>query len=751
MRKMFSKKLLLVSSLVIGVSYGILWACAGGDWDEYGVSAFAPEAFVDSAYKPFFYSDQFYYEIGHDEQHVERFNNEIVKEWKMYLGESKKSDTEVSFFLLKANAELVADMLKKPTGSLPPNIASMQLVKNKSAQKNTAFFEFLTYAKANESYAATSYSYWEYDESAKPKPFSQQQLNDRVAMEKKMKNAPDDFMAQRYFFQLVRSYFFSADYVQCIDFYEKNKSRFKDNILAARTLSYVAGAFYKQKKYAMANYLYSKVYDAGTLFKTVAHFSFHPQDDSDWKQTLALCQNKDEQASLWHLLGIYFDESRAIKEIYKLDPKSEKLDLLLTRLVNLQEIQSNTSNTEYGGGNYRPGKDSLNKNALVLVSSIADAGNTSKPYLWLLSAGYLHFINEEYAKAQAYYSKAQKTMPKDELAQAQIRLFVLMNNVAGTTKLDKERASFLLNDLLWLQSVSNGSIPSFRCSYAYEWIKNTLSQKYKKQNDELLSELFVHRDTFYTNPAMVLKMKTFLINNKNNTPFEQYCSSIYAISIADISEYQYVSLAYQDRIEEALALIKASDSVNDVELLGNPFNGNIKDCHDCDHAAPQKTKYTKISLLQKMKVMEDNVAAGNDVYNNGLLLGNAFYNMSHYGNARYFYEGAIIGSGQSSPVMLSSSFSKMLLQQDLAKRYYQKALAAASTEEQKAKVTYLLLKCQRNELYNKLYDNPDYNSWDYADVPAINFAALLPYRNTKYYQDVISECGYFRTYVSKRK
>lgn len=747
MRKIFSKRLLLISSLVATVSAGVLWACGGGDWDEYGVSAYTPEAFVDSAYKPFFYSDMFYYEMGHDINHVYRFNDEVVADWKAYL-KRPAADTELRFFLLTASLGLVDSVIANAAKSLPGNVGNMYLVKEKSSKKVASFFRFLHYAKANENYAAPFHYYWDYQEVTAPLKLDEEQLKNRAAMEIEMKKTKDNFIAQRYFFQVVRAYFFDGEFAQCISFYETNKSRFPENALAVRALSYVAGAYYKQKNYAQANYLFSRVYDAGVKFKTLAHYNFHPQEESDWQQTLAMSKSVDEKVTLWHLLGIYFDEEKAIREIYTLQPKSDKLDLLLARLINKQEIESNTESTEYGGGNYSPGKDSLSKNALRLVSEIADAGNTSKPYMWQLSAGYLHFINQDFNKAAAYYQKAQQSMPTNELPQAQLRLLVLMNNIAGLNKMEKKNEDFLLKDLVWLESVSDGSIPHFRFANAYDWIKRRMAGLYSRQKDALRSELFVHADSFYTNPVRAANLKSFLLS-KNLTAFEQYCKTIYPISARDIAEFQYIVLAYEDKIDAALK--QADSATNGGELPGNPFNGNIKDCHDCDHAAPQKVKYTKIGLLQKMQEMKDNIAAGKDVYNNSLLLGNAFYNMTHYGNARFFYECAVIGSYHYAPDVIPNSFRKMLLNQRNAKNYYKKALTVAVTAEQKAKMTYLILKCDRNEWYNQQYENGSLNGWSEAGFPPLNFASLMPFESTKYYEDVIAECGFFRSYADSRK
>ncbi|MES2478588.1 MAG: hypothetical protein V4561_05850 [Bacteroidota bacterium] len=748
MQKTFFKKLLLLFSAVAFISYGIIWACAGGDWDEYSYSAFTPEAFVESSYKPFFFSEEFYYEIGHDEKHVERFNDAIVKEWNDYLGASYP-DKEVRYLLIDASKSMIDSINTVPLYFLPPSINSLKLVQSKSKTNVAAFFAFLGYAKANESYAAARFDYWDYDDDKPRKAaLSKEQKDVLMNMDLEFQKTKDNFIKQRYFFQILRAQFFAGNYPGCINFYEKHKTLFPYNILAARCLSYVAGCYYKQKNYAQANYLYSMIYNVGNDFKTVAHFSFHPQNETDWKQTLALCKNKEEQITLWHLIGIYFDEQRAIKEIYALDPKSDKLDLLLARLVNLQERKVNGDS--YYNSDFIGKLDSLPSSAINLVSTIADQQNSAKPFFWHLSAGYLHYLKTDYKAAQAYYDKAIKSMPKDNLSKAQLRLFVFMNRLAAAPKLDGKTEELLLPDLLWLQNLNVSSLPVFRYDYAYSWARNLMARKYAAQKEILKSELFHHHDSFYAKPASVNLMKAFLLK-QNHSPFEAYCKSIYPIKLESVSEYQSILLAYEDKIDEAIPLIQEAGVLKDGLLLGNPFNGNIKDCHDCEHAAAQKVKYSKIAFLQKLKELKANVAAANDVYNNALLLGNAFYNMTHFGNARFFYEGEVIGAYHSMPEIIPDCFRTMLLDCSIAQKYYRMALASASTDEQKAKVTYLLLKIERNNHYLKLFSKPDYSSWDYADMPPTNFSVLNTFKSTKYYAEVIKECGYFRSYLAKHK
>lgn len=71
----------------------------------------------------------------------------------------------------------------------------------------------------------------------------------------------------------------------------------------------------------------------------------------------------------------------------------------------------------------------------------------------------------------------------------------------------------------------------------------------------------------------------------------------------------------------------------------------------------QKKKYSQIDFLNTIKAMQDKLAEKEDVYTNSLLLGNAFYNITHFGNGRGFYEINIVGYG-SSPYSFRDSIKK---------------------------------------------------------------------------------------------
>lgn len=743
MIKTFSKKfwITLISVPVVGT--GIIMACAGGDSEpnEYGSSGFTPEAFADNSYRPFFYSEYwYYYGIGNDTRHNSRFNETNVSEWAKYL---KASPAELEYLLNKAPAttvDSIAGWFNKKIGELPQAVRGYQLL----TKKNAAFIQYLQQAKKCESFAV-NYMRYAWEDEPEKKVIDTTAIHN--ALMQGYTNSKDGFLKQRYWFQLVRSHFFNGTPQATIDLFEKNEKQFPKNTLYYRTMAYAAGAYYKLQNFSKANYYYSRVYDGCSDLKTVTHYSFHPQEESDWKATLELCRNNDEKATLWQMLGVFYaDEKRSIREIYALNPRSEKLDLLLTRAVNKEEKKFTAWDARYIQQELHFTKDSINKELLSLVTNIAQAGNTQKPYMWQIAAGYLHMLNANPQQATTCFALAEKKLPSEALVRDQLRMLKLMNTIASAQQINEQLENAVLKDIEWLHTLDSYSI--LRHNGAFDWVKRAMAHRYLQQKDAIKAVCFVDYPEFYTSDRNVEAMKSFL-DKPNKSAFEQLCVHMYPIKKQDLLEYQGIRLAFTDRITDAIAKIESSG--NDNTLPGNPFNGRLQDCHDCDHAAPQKITYTKLSLLTKMKEMQDKIKAGNEVYNNALLLANAFYNITHYGNARAFYECSILGGAHYSPTSIDSAFRVPLTNMALAMKYYNMALDAAQNDEQKARCQFMLAKCERNQWYNEtVYTDGNNSSVDFK--PWNGFIALKQqYANTQYYKEAIRECGYFRTYVNSAR
>ncbi|MFT4025155.1 MAG: hypothetical protein QM664_15380, partial [Flavihumibacter sp.] len=439
MKKRFLKILpLLCVSPVVAVVIGL--ACAGGDWPEYGNSAFTPEAFADSSYSPFFLSDRAYYGIGYDVPADERFKDANVHEWSQWM-KGGLADSLIEKLLYASSPDNVDSLLK----ALPINAATRR------RPAVAAFISYLPKAKRSERYASYTVSnWWDYSENKRAidTKTAAQMIGEWKAGLAAQK---DPFLRQRSVFQLVRAYYFAGDYPAAVQAFDSNKAQMQTDRMYYRSLSYAAGALYKQQQYAKANYYYSLVFAGCAELRPAAHFSFHPQEEADWKQALAFCKNNAEKATLWQMLGIsYGDEMRSIRAISELEPGSDKMDVLLLRWINKFE-QSDNFFREPGSNNRS--YDTSRWQQLAFIRSIADAGKTPNAVLWQMGAGYLSMITGDFKDAGERFSRAGKTGSSNPLFHVQLRLLNLSLKLFTSKTMTATLENACLPDLQWLMAL----------------------------------------------------------------------------------------------------------------------------------------------------------------------------------------------------------------------------------------------------------------------------------------------------------
>lgn len=761
MKKTFLKKwrTLSISTAILALA-GIIWACSDDDFPYYGYSEFTPEAFVSPKYTPFFYSFTKYYDKGYDYSHSYRFEDINLDEWESYLKGLNVKRSELKYLLYDASTEDMKKVTfwKKDKNQLPSTIRNSTWLAQKDNSKINAFLDYLQIAKVAENYAnAPEETSWYYEDKPKPTFNMKEYKYLETELKNQLSKAKDEFIRKRYWFQLVRFYYFDQQLNNSTALFNSKQSEFTKDVMYYRTMAYAAGSYYKQKNFSQANYLYSLVYDHCDILKTVAHYSFHPQEEKDWKATLALAKNVEEKITLWQMLGVFYkDEKRSIKEIYQLNPKSEKLDLLLVRAINKLEQTQNALSDKNG---YYQKKDKSGLSALLsLTQNDIQASKTSNPLLWYSAESYILMMNGSFNQAGKVLDKANQLSTSNNLQKWQLRLLKLVNNVAGAQSITPAFESKILSDLDWLHRFQAKNDSVFRYEDALTFIRQNLSEKYKNQKDYIKAELFANDENFYYDSKKTNQMID-LLSKQNPTDFERLMMRLYPYKLENLYEYKATIAAYNNQIDDAIALMKKAPKAAAAALRANPFNGFIKDCHDCEFERFKGKALTKLGFLEKIKEMQAQLNQQKDVYNNALLLGNAFYNMSHYGNSRVFYESneGII-EGAYSPLYLQSHYRTMLTSMKLAKDYYSKAFQAATNDEERAKCVYMQAKCERNDWYNRnIYDIKDKYSIGYGyydtliPVKAITQFKILKnqYKNTKYYQEVIKECGYFKKYVNR--
>lgn len=761
MNMTFMKRLLLafVSSCFIGTGVYV-YGCADGWWGFSYISSFTPEAFADDSYKPLFYApEEKFYDYA-ELEYIEKYNEDITADWKKYLGNSL-TEAEISFYLLNDSAETTIDEQFKELQRANAGRGKKSAAANK---KLNNFIRFLHYAKRIEQSSTTTFSSWDYEDRIVTQ--TQQSLVEEVESYYDQIKANDDFYRNRIWFQVMKAKFYSDERAAVIPFFEATQENQPKNQLYYRATGYVAGAYYQLGDYDKSNSIFAGLFNDDAKKRHEALYNFKPMSSDSLDRVLEQTPRKEVKASLLAMNGYYTDAAEAMKKIYAIQPESPHLDFLLTRWVNAQEYIVNDYN-DSSKALVNWDRESLDNETIQWLAKIIESPKKlHNPGLVYLAYGYTSMFMQNHDATQTAYSKAQKYSKGKPLVQAQIRLLNLINEVAQLQQIDPKNEKVLLPDLIWLYK----EIPSdtllrknFRYEYASNWIKEVLSANYSKANDPVMAELLSSEQGFYDDKGQGDAMETFLLQTDKNA-WQELFATLYPYSLSDIYESRAIYAYYQNRIDDAIALMQKAtpqkprinygyDEVyyNTAVLRGNPFNGKIKDCNDCDHEAPQKTTYNKLEFLQKVKELQTKIDQQTDIYTNALLLGNAYYNTAYFGNARVFYYNMIIAEYGN---YISQKNQPYIYGMENAEKYYILALKNAKNNEQRAKISYLLAKIERNNFYRTRYfEKSDYY---YADDDQTMFKAWKGFRSlkdqysdTKYYRDVIQECGYFRSYIDQ--
>lgn len=226
----------------------------------------------------------------------------------------------------------------------------------------------------------------------------------------------------------------------------------------------------------------------------------------------------------------------------------------------------------------------------------------------------------------------------------------------------------------------------------------------------------------------------------------------YPVQTSDLYDVLATARIYDYNFTGALEIYKQHNTTGNNELLGNPFNYRIVDCHDCDHMMKQRVRYTKKSFVEKMIELKEKGDKEKDPIeksNNYFLFATGLYNMTYYGNARvvsstvvnWNYSDSNRFSGNRESTQKNDGYYDC----KKALSFYLMAKELNSNQEFKAKCTWMAAKCEHN-----LWLDTEYQYRETGDFQSGMYFKQMKeqFFNTKYYKEVIGECGYFCQYIN---
>ncbi len=729
-------------------------ACSGGDecYEVQCGSFFAPEIIENPAEAPFFLapSRPFYDQSGDiAEEYRVALQQTNAREWSAFF-QDKVPAEDLSYLLYTMSLPELDGLifaLKGKSAPLAPRAKALAEELARFADKGEAIkaLYYLGVAKRVEPIATfrEGIDPWRSPDKTAPPPALAAGAAPLIAgAEGLMKSAGDPFLRRRYRFQILRLLFYSAQYADCAREYAAHRDEFEaGGSLKYRAMDLAAGALYREKQYAEADYLYSLIFDQFPPLKKSAYRSFHPQEQSDWLKTLALAHGAREKAVLWQMLGIADDGVTAIEQIRSLEPRSKLLPLLLVREVNKAEQAYAFGPDSSSSARTADPRQKVSPALLAVVRRVADAGDADRPYLWELALAHLDALNGDDAAAEAALEKAAAEIRGDAVLEGQARMTRLFARVRAETAPDKAAEDYLARELSWLSKPINS-----RAGRLFQWALDRLGAVYAAGSDATRGLMLADQPSspIYRDDAKVDALLAFARNPRKSS-FDRFVAEHYGYDADQLTELEAINALYAGGFQRASALFdRIAKSPANAALRADPFLSRVVDCHDCDFADPQKRTYTKASFARRLLELKTRAdGAGEDAARASFELAAGLYNMSYFGNARDVYETA---HGNFSPELPRNR------NMDLAEKYYRRALELSSDREFQARAAYMAEKCAHNRLYAAAGAAQPGGLDDYFSrhaEPGGDYFRLLKksYSDTKYYAEILRECGYFRRFV----
>lgn len=719
-RRIWKTSILLCTSALALLSAGRSDACTGDEPSVKDATMFAPEIIGSPADAPFFYDP--YQPFADGREGVPDFAPANLDEWDAFFGK-RLSRKAWSDLLYKAPLERVENLVAVMKGQRRAEAGDAVFMDYPERLPLVAALHYVAFAKRVEPFAtARSASPWD-----APRKLGDA---DRTKAEHLVESAThaieatqSPFLRQRYALQIVRLQFYVGQYEAAIVAFDKYRDGFSDKSSAAwRALGYKAGALYKSKAYGYANYLYSLLYGQFAPMRRSAVWSFHPQNDSDWNEALSQASSPREKAVLWQMFGITKNGSRAIREIYALNHGSDLIPLLLVRELNRAEVELSQG---------RPARTQTAALAAFLDQTIARGDNLDRPYVWDMVAGHLHAVLGQAGPAERALSRAAKSAPNDAVVQRQLRASRFYAYLRGTHSPDAAYESRVAEDMGWLMNEA-GSVP--RLHVLLDWARARVAQTYRKANNTTMALCFGNNDDdpVYRSSAQI-DAAVALLDKPNKSAIEDLAARTYHGDKTKLVEAKALQALYSGDFKGAAKMLA---TVKTGKLSADPFIIHIRDCHDCD-ARARHSEYSKADFAQRLADLQAASATISDK-TPGLYfeLANGLYNMTHYGNARALYVGTPFASNRA------------VYDTSRAEAYYKKAMDLSKDPEFRAKAAFMAAKCELATYYNKTSAEKrkaDFKAGHWFQVLRTDFA------DTRYYKDIVRECGYFRSYTASWK
>jgi len=576
------------------------------------------------------------------------------------------------------------------------------------------------------------------------------------------------YVRLRYAYQIIRLAHYAKGYEATLKLHDElvRKVHANPSLIDYWIMGHKAGALRKLGRHVEASYLYSLIFENCPSKRQSAFLSFYIKNNKEWEELLLLCKSDKERATLFTIRA-NMDDSRAVeemKQIYRLEPTNENLELILIK--EIIKLERDLLGIDFNDNKKRNKRnfDFPRKNAglyltklKTFVKQCINEKEVNNLDLWKVADGYLTFLGGDYYEADLTFKKIANNLPTDkkelkeqlEVAQLALRIAQLdddlgisdENEIGNIIKENpyywdyKDFPDFLNDKLGNIYTESGQKGKAFRLKYPLEALMIN-------PDLEIIEDLLEICDKeIKSNLEEVLVKKDGLTTIKS-----------------DLLTLRGITMFNDDKIEAALQTFREVPR-NDRELDPklNPFHEHLIDCVNCPLA--DTLVYDRVGILEEILKLEFQGRAHLETGASAFYqLGNAYYNMSYFGDSwqavDLFRSGANwqYANPQNSYFTTKSDLGNIEnIKMDKARKYYETALDLARNKELAARACFMLAKCDLNDFI--MDKNTTYNPYN-NEIPILSekynqyyLKFITDYQDTEFYEEAIDECLFFNAYL----
>ncbi|MEO7091759.1 MAG: hypothetical protein ABI175_00825 [Polyangiales bacterium] len=712
-------------------------ACAGWEPSIADMTTFDPGVLGDDAWGGLEYDP---FTEGYGGGCAECSTKAMLADWQGYLKEAV-TPADWEQVLMKASLADIFAIEQKLAGksqNAPKGFETSSLWTNAAAQKQLyGAIEFVELLKRME----PNVTFDMYEQKQRP---ADPLVKELAAAQRGQKAAKDPFLQQRYGFAVLRALFYRKEWAKAVTYFDTNLAMLStpSQDLKWRARYYIAGALRKDGKAARANLELARIHAGYYPLTGLAIQDFKPAEEADWKDALKLAKDKGDKAAMWRMVGLKHDPLVAAQEILKLDPKSALVPLLVVRELGHTESLIDASFSNPADKTQVAAQKKAYARVETLALKLATTPAIAKPWLYDLIAGHIAAKRGDLATARTRMAKAVAGAPGDKRVASQAKASLAVALVADWKLNPQNEAELatLMKDIdpafARMHSVKNEVRTKLAIAYATankivdaEFLAHTVTDDFDDGDTTLQRKVNAKWQSVPFLKEMIAR------TDQRTTEFDRFIVDGSHVK-GDLQLDLAVRLTLDGDFAGAKAVFDKTTAKSEL-LRTDPFVIHVIDCHDCDHEKfGEKAKWTHRNLVERLAELELTAKGGGEAgAQAALALGNALYNLTHHGNARSF----------ADPTHQSTTDAR------LAERYYKKVYDSSGNRELKAKAAWLAAK---SELGTLIFKEQAARPEDFVDagmmLPKTWFKVFAKFSNTKYYKEVLKECGRFRAYVASQ-